>query len=287
MISIVLVGRNDNYGGNFESRTFSTLSHNVLKLEERGIDYEIIFVEWNPVFGQPLLSNKINAKFEKSTCYVVGNSIHRHIGRNKHIKVYEYHGKNVGAKHAKGDWLLITNPDVFFGKEVIDFLASEKFDAKTLYRAGWINIKNESDVDNTNLKDQTKDDQSPFTRASGDFVFIKKDLFDLVGGYREDLAFTNTHKDSIFCLTVFDQTHQTSKIGNIYHLDHKRDNNKKRRVGYNLFKVPRTHQEKYGHEDISNLKKISKRVYKLSLKKRLMLKGIVKTLPNPKALFKF
>ena len=54
MISIILVGRNDNYGGNFEDRLFSTLDYNSRALSERGIEHEIVFVEWNPVPDEPL-----------------------------------------------------------------------------------------------------------------------------------------------------------------------------------------------------------------------------------------
>jgi hypothetical protein len=45
MISIILAGRNDNYGGNFENRLFSTLTYNLEQLDKAGVDYEVIFVE--------------------------------------------------------------------------------------------------------------------------------------------------------------------------------------------------------------------------------------------------
>jgi hypothetical protein len=287
MISIIIVGRNDDYGRNFAGRLFSTLDYNTQKLEQIGCVYEIIFVEWNPLEGRPLLSYKIVERFKKSFCYVVDNSIHRYVAGNKYIDVYEYHAKNIGAKQAKGDWLMITNPDVFLGKKIIDFLASGNFDNQTLYRAGWVNIKNEADIDDQDLEDSYKDDIPPYNCASGDFIFVKKSLFDLMGGYREDFNFTEHHKDSILCLTIFAQTKKVYKIGNIYHFDHDRSHNFKRIINYAFWRVPRIHQTSYGHADIAYAQKISDRIYKLKLNEELNNKIKFKVIPYPRCPFKY
>ena len=108
MISIVIVGRNDNYGGDFEDRLLATARYNLDELEKRGIEVELIFVEWNPLADRPLLSERIAATFSRARCIVVDAAVHRLISQNRYIKVFEYHAKNVGAKRAKGDWLLLT-----------------------------------------------------------------------------------------------------------------------------------------------------------------------------------
>ena len=69
MISIVFVGRNDNYGGDFEKRLFDTVTYNTNLLEQAGIDYELIFVEWNPKVLRRLLSKKIARRYPRARCY--------------------------------------------------------------------------------------------------------------------------------------------------------------------------------------------------------------------------
>ena len=56
MLSIVLCGKNDNYGGHFDQRLILTLKYNLKQLKEKGVETEIIFVEWNPLPDRPLLS---------------------------------------------------------------------------------------------------------------------------------------------------------------------------------------------------------------------------------------
>ncbi len=282
MISIIFVGRNDKYGGNFEKRLFATVGHNVNQLDKTGVDYEIIFVEWNPLLLRRLLSKKIARKFPKAKCYVVHHLVHRYICANRHIKVYEYYAKNIAAKYARGQWLLLMNPDDFLGRDIIEFLAKGQFDEQTLYRSGWINIVDYNDVDNPALEDQTKDDTPPYTIYSGDFVFCTRKLFESAGGYREDLPFTCTHKDSIFCFTTYEITRKARKIGNVYHVKHRHNRSRKRRIKYDLFKVPLIRQKTFGLSEITEKKQIADRIYKLQLIKPLCIRAIFKFLPEPK-----
>lgn len=282
MISIVLAGRNDNYGGDFEKNLLATVSHNVNQLDKAGVDYELIFVEWNPILLRSLLSKKIARRFPKAQCYVVHHLVHRYICANRHIKVYEYYAKNIGVKYARGQWLLLMNPDDFLGREIIKFLAKGQFDEQILYRSGWINITDYKDVDNPTLDDNTKDDMPPYLNHSGDFVFCRRELFESIGGYREDLPFTNSHKDSTFCLTLYERIQKAHKIGNVYHIKHKRNKSKKRRVKFDPFKVPLTTQKDYGLSEITEKKQTANRIYKLQLIRPLRNRAIFRFLPEPK-----
>ncbi len=281
MISIIIVGRNDNYGGDFEDRLFATVSYNIAELRRRNISFELVFVEWNPIADRPLLSSKIVERFEEARCVVVDEMVHGFISQNKHIKVFEYHAKNVGVRYALGDWLLITNPDNYFGKDIFDFLETDKFEPTAFYRAGWIDIDDESSVDAEGLHDQYATVGPPFVHAAGDFILCSKYMFDRVGGFREDLAFTNTHKDAILCLSLFDLTDNVRKIGNTYHLRHDRENELKRRVQYNWKKVERVPQPTYGHADLCNSSSVAPRIARLSLKEELLSAARKKKPVNP------
>src|SRR6266513_1753640 len=54
--SIVVTGRNDNWGGDFTMRLIRAGRFNATALLEQGASFEVILVEWNPVIDRPLLS---------------------------------------------------------------------------------------------------------------------------------------------------------------------------------------------------------------------------------------
>jgi len=270
MISIIVVGRNDNYGGDFDGRLFATARYNLAELAKRGVEVELVFVEWNPLTDRPLLSERVVAAFAEARCFVVDGAVHRLFSGNRYIAVSEYHAKNVGARRARGDWLILTNPDNFFGSDVLDFLGASAFDPQTLYRAGWIEIETAAQIDDPRLTDRYAADTIPYYYASGDFVLCTKALFDRVGGYREDLSFTNTNKDSIFCSVAFEMTGRAAKIGNTYHLRHGHDLESRRRLGYVWRKVDRTPQATYGLETGCIATPLGPRIIRLDLTPELL-----------------
>ena len=282
MISIIIVGRNDNYGGDFEGRLFATTHYNLDAFAKRGIANELVFVEWNPLPDRPLLSRKVAAAFEQARCIVVDGAVHNHVSRNRHITVFEYHAKNVGAWRANGRWLLLTNPDNYFGRNIFDFLAQGGLDPDTLYRAGRIGIPDASGVEDPARRDRKADEPPPFYSASGDFILCSKSLFDRVGGFREDLAFTNTHKDSVFCRAAFDLTGQARKIGSTYHLRHERNDQKKRRVEYEWSKVDRRPQTDFGLSGSEVVETTTERITTLALSAPLLQEASRRRPPKPR-----
>src|SRR3954451_21630042 len=54
-VSIVLTGRNDEYGVDFRTRFLRTLAFNQRELSARGVACEFVFVEWAPEPPRPLL----------------------------------------------------------------------------------------------------------------------------------------------------------------------------------------------------------------------------------------
>ncbi len=249
MISIIICGRNDNYGGNFNDRLFSTVSYNLAEFRRREIACELIFVEWNPVEGTPLLSDEIAERYPEARCFVMGELIHRLVSENRHISVFEFHAKNAGARRARGDWLLFTNPDNFFGSDVFDFLQKGELDPRAFYRAARVQIDGFEDVGRPDLVDPSPDSKPPYGGAAGDFILCHKHVFHRLGGYREDLAFSNTHMDSILNIQMFEDLKQTYKIGLIYHLRHERDQHSIRRIDFDFGKVSTPPQPDYGRVD--------------------------------------
>ena len=62
--SIVVTGRNDNWGGDFTMRLIRALRFNATALLEQGASFEVILVEWNPVIDRPLLSDVVREELE-------------------------------------------------------------------------------------------------------------------------------------------------------------------------------------------------------------------------------
>lgn len=278
-VSVILTGRNDNYGGRFRDRLATTVRYNLSEFRRHGIDGELVFVEWNPPSDRELLAHVVTQEFEEAACFVVEHDVHRHICENRHIELYEYYAKNVGAARAAGDWLLVTNPDIVFGQDVIEYLAAGELDETTLYRSSFARIDDLSDMAQTQPIDLEQ--TAPFSGHAGDFICCHRRLFDQVGGFREDLPFTNTHKDSRFCEAAFLATGKAQRIGTVYHLEHERDNHARRRIAFRYDRVPLTPQSRYGLVDICEPKTLADRVVQLQLRPELREAAESKRLPEP------
>ena len=58
-LSVVLGGRDDNYGEHFIDRLKQAVSYNLELLDKSGLDYEMIVVDFNPIDGQYLYINPL------------------------------------------------------------------------------------------------------------------------------------------------------------------------------------------------------------------------------------
>ena len=57
-LSIVFGGRDDNYGETFIERLEKALEYNIRLLDDSGLDYEIIAVDYNPIDQKYLHDNE-------------------------------------------------------------------------------------------------------------------------------------------------------------------------------------------------------------------------------------
>ena len=124
-ISLIAVGRNDDYGGDFRSRLQQWATWSVHQLSQAKVPSEVIFVNYNPLDVEPI---KSFIKWPDSTDWVkvklitVPNEEHQKIVREhgvKDVPVLEYHAKNIGVRRAKGEFILCMNPDILIPAKVI------------------------------------------------------------------------------------------------------------------------------------------------------------------------
>src|SRR4051794_23659292 len=139
-VSVVLTGRNDGYGGDFVDRFFRTLRFNLQQFLAQGITHELVFVEWAPPAGRPLLIERVfheMAELDPVCCswYVVDPRYHEALSLNPRLEYLEFPAKNVGIRRARGEFILTSNCDVFFGRRIIDVLTRRALERGVLYRA--------------------------------------------------------------------------------------------------------------------------------------------------------
>lgn len=149
-LSIVLCGRNDNYGGDFKLRLQRCIEWNFNHLEQSEINSEIIFVNYNPL-PLPEIEKFIDwpksGKFVKIKVITVPENIHiDFMERNDVNKVplLEYPAKNVGIRRAIGEFILCINPDILLPKSILKFISSKTMSKHAYYRANRLdfNIEN-------------------------------------------------------------------------------------------------------------------------------------------------
>ncbi len=114
---------------------------------------ELILVEWNPSVGKPLLHEvlpKPDVDDYLTIRYVVVDSdVHNSYTVGKKMPLFQMIAKNVGIRRAKGNFVICTNVDLLFSDKLMSFLASEKLNENTFYRANRCDIPREIDEDQT------------------------------------------------------------------------------------------------------------------------------------------
>ena len=139
-VSVVLTGRNDGYGGDFIDRFFRTLRFNLQQFLSRGITHEVVFVEWAPQPGRPLLVQRVFDEVPElapanTSWYAIDPLYQDALSLNPRLEYLEFPAKNVGIRRARGEFILTSNCDVFFGRRVIEVLEQRALAPGVLYRA--------------------------------------------------------------------------------------------------------------------------------------------------------
>ena len=136
-LSFVVVGRNDNYGYKFLERFQKFLDNLYYLCEKYQLNSELIIVEWNPPKKEKRLHEVLNfpsSKFLYTRIIEIPNKFHKKLKNEKNVPLFEYLGKNVAIRRARGEFVLITNPDIIFSGEIIKFLSEKKLEKDVLYR---------------------------------------------------------------------------------------------------------------------------------------------------------
>lgn len=234
-LSIVLTGRNDNYGGDFNRRFAGTLRFNWANLQERGVSCEFVLVEWNPIGGQPLLADAIvdmvtEIPSDRLIRYVVDPRYQSACSLNPKLEYLEYIAKNVGVRRAGGRLVLVTNTDIFFSRQVVDALASGTLESGVVYRAPRIDLalgSDQSRVTWAGLEDPGAHARRPilepplYAGGSGDFVLLDRHSWHALRGFNEIYRVARAGIDHNFLVKAYGCGYAIKDIGGpVYHVNH-------------------------------------------------------------------
>jgi hypothetical protein len=236
LVSIVLTGRNDGYGGDFLTRFFRTLRFNHQQLTARGIRHEFVFVEWAPLPFPPRISSLVFdavPELEPAVCtwYAVDPLYQRVLSLNPRLAYLEFAAKNVGIRRARGRFLLTTNCDVFLGRHILDTLSSSMLDCDTVYRASRHDLK--AGIDQAQIDWSVLEDPRNLARpagrlkpplmlgGTGDFVLLDASRFRALGGFNEVYRVARIGIDHNFVVKALSSGLKVEDIGGpVYHVNH-------------------------------------------------------------------
>jgi hypothetical protein len=233
-LSIVVTGRNDGYGGDFNGRFLRTLAFNHDRLTERAVPHEIVLVEWAPPADRPQLGALVREALPNLgsalTTYLVDPRYQEACSLNPKLSYLEYLAKNVGIRRAKGRAVLATNTDIYLGRGVVDAMASGAIDPRTVYRATRVDVKlgaDESHVHWDLLEDARnhatyKTIQPPlYAGGSGDFMLVERESLHALRGFNEVYRLARVGIDVNFLVKAYSSGYHIADIGSpVYHTSH-------------------------------------------------------------------
>jgi hypothetical protein len=236
VVSVVLTGRNDGYGGDFVARFFRSLRFNHQQLTLRDIAYELVFVEWAPPSGAPLIRDHVFAaipELDPASCswYVVDPQYQEVLSLNPRLEYLEFPAKNVGVRRAHGRFILTSNCDVYFGRRIFDVLAQDALEPRVLYRAPRYDLT--LPAERPPLDWNTLEDpqylagpahvlKPPYMgSATGDFILLDRESFHEIGGFNEVYRVARIGVDRNILVKALSGGLRIADIGGpVYHENH-------------------------------------------------------------------
>lgn len=133
--------RNDNYGGDFNSRlqlSVQWLAHLIRKYR---LPTELILVNYNPVIGREGLDRIIQwpqpGEHLRIRMITVPEQVHLRFVQpkvRKTVPLFEFIAKNIGIRRAEGRFILCTNADILLSEALVAFLSERQLEKGVLYR---------------------------------------------------------------------------------------------------------------------------------------------------------
>lgn len=143
VVSLRDPGYGEKYGMDNLYRTQLFVDNLVYLCNKYHLLSELIIVEWNPVKSKEFYQKiKWPAPLDmlKIRWLEVPKKIHQQLENADKIPIFEFFGKNVGIRRAKGEFIISTNPDVLFGEDLIKYLAVRDLALNCFYRIDRLDV---------------------------------------------------------------------------------------------------------------------------------------------------
>lgn len=217
-ITIIVVGRNDDYQGDFKTRLETTLSWNL-----RHIKGEAIYIEWNPLPGRPSDAEWLVERFPNLRVFIVPPGIHESCCTNPDMPLMEYFAKNVGIRRADTSWICAMNADVAFGPDIVNrlhCLRKEYLYGTNRTDLRWNNHQlSYRTLGNRKLHLSTLIMNKDHTYV-GDFLLAHRDAWHQARGYDESLTDKRAGCDRRGLAQMYHMGIRPRYLGTHFHLDH-------------------------------------------------------------------
>jgi hypothetical protein len=244
-LSVVVIGRNDNYGGRLNERATYCLNTMLDTFDE------VVYVDWNSP-GKPLTDDiEIKVNPERLKIVVVSEEKTKEILGEAYSttqKCCEVLARNVGIRRATGDIIVSSNIDIIPPRrEYLDILIKEHLN-KTFISNGnsyqklrdllpvvyGVNsvshkiINNYLEINKSMLLSFPRDKQlyaAAVICACGDFQIAHKDLWYKVKGFDEKMT-KRMYADGVvqYKVLMHGGIVKATTFPPVYHIDHQRNN---------------------------------------------------------------
>eukprot|EP00741_Cyanophora_paradoxa_P022632 tig00021493_g21857.t1 len=137
-LSIVVVTRNDDYGGGLRRRFQVFLNSLADGAGRAGAPLELVVVDWNTPPGRRSVMEEYEWPVRHNLTYRfvrVPPGVHRRFPNHAKIPLFEWVGKNAGVRRARGEYVLVTNQDVLLPDAFFAALAARRLRPDAFYLA--------------------------------------------------------------------------------------------------------------------------------------------------------
>ena len=219
-VSVVFVGRNDDFVADNEARVRAMIEWNSQILCD-----EMIFVEWNPIMDRPFLSLGLTRDYPHLRAYVVHPEIHAQLCDHPRMPVLEEFGKNVGIRRAKHEYICVTNCYIFWDQNVKRIARLLKRDS--IFRTRRVELNWHGDPPTQSYLRDPKNRaefrlgwKQELEYGCGDFTLAHRDLWHRARGYDESLRNQRVNCDGRGLHQLMTHGGKPMHLGLHYHLMH-------------------------------------------------------------------
>lgn len=240
-LTIVMVGSNEDYGGDFIARVQRCLDSIFAGINTYGLDADLIFVDWGtPPERRPMIDSIGWSKCSiPARVITVPKPFIEQIPNPYGIKFLEPWAKSVGVRRATGAFILTANADGIYSDPLMACLSRTKLDSQCVYRVNRYDQDEKGSVYRVQRANGTFAPGEPYAgfsrtaapwktnmphfNAAGEFMLMSREAYHAIKGWPE-LPYW-AHVDSMVLHRALEYgLKQVVFEEPLYHQDHTRGN---------------------------------------------------------------